>query len=151
MESLDDNSTAIDVWRDTIQATWQDLKDEGRDPKHMFAIWADVKPSTAYAWKNGKCTPDLGTAYRLARNAAADGYTRLADLALDASHRIASVSDEVSVDGCISDEARDITEILNDIYDAGAKGDAKRLHVLAERLHHEADELAGEASMHESR
>jgi DNA-binding XRE family transcriptional regulator len=151
MESLDSASTAVDVWRDTIQATWQDLKGEGRDPKHMFAAWADVKPSTAYAWKNGKCTPDLGTAYRLARNAAADGYTRLADLALDGSHRIAKMSGEVMIDGCVSDEARDITKILNDIYEADQNGDTEKLHALAEELHHEAEQLAAEADRQKAR
>lgn len=147
MESLDSFPTAIDAWRDALQATWHDLEDEGRDPRHMIATWADIKPSTAYAWKNGKCTPDLGTAYRLARSAAADGYTRLAELAIDGSHRIAKMEGELVLDGCVQDEARDITQILSAIYEADQAGDADRLHALAEELHHEADELAGEASL----
>lgn len=137
----------IDRWRDTYQRVWFRLEEDGRSARHVIAGWADCKPSTAGAWKRGDCTPSGGTMNVLARNAAADGYPALAQLTIPDNCRLVDSGDNLRVNGCLDDEKRDITRILHDIQQADHQGDAEWLHRLADELHHEADEVSGEANL----
>jgi hypothetical protein len=146
--SISDRSP-IDLWRDTYQEVWFRLKQEGRSPRHVIAGWADVKPSTAGAWKRGECTPGGGTMIVLARAADADGYPALARLNIASSNRLVPRADSLSVNGDLSDEARDITRLLYQIQEAEKRGDAEALRDCAEKLHKEADEVDAEAGLKE--
>jgi hypothetical protein len=138
---------AIDVWRDTYQAVWFRLKQDGRSPRHVIAGWADVKPSTAGAWKRGECTPDGGTMIVLAKAADADGYPALARLNVADEHRLVSRDEDLAVNGDLSDETRDISRLLYEIQEAEKRGDGDALRRCAEELHKEADEVDAEASL----
>jgi len=136
----------IAAWRDALQELWFELKDESRSPRYVIAAWADCKPSTAGAWRRGECTPDLGTANRLARNAAAEGYPHLATLSLDDGHRIASIDGDVPVTGSLVDNIRDLDDLQAALWEAADCGDAGAIREIAQKLHHEADEIAAEAT-----
>lgn len=136
----------IQAWRDALQETWFEIKREDRSPRYVISAWADVKPSTAGAWKRGECTPDLGTANRLARNAASEGYLQLASLGVDDSHRIAHVSESVPVTGTVHDNLRRLDRIECDVWDAAESGDRGALRKIASKLHEEADRIAAEAT-----
>lgn len=138
---------AIDVWRDTYQAVWFRLKQDGRSPRHVIAGWADVKPSTAGAWKRGECTPDGGKMIVLAKAADADGYPALARLNVADEHRLVPRDEDLAVNGDLSDETRDISRLLFQIQEAEKRGDAGALRQCAAELHKEADEVDAEASL----
>jgi len=146
--SLSDRSP-IDVWRDTYQQVWFELKQDGRSPRQVIAGWGDCKPSTAGAWKRGDCTPDRETMMVLARNADDDGYPHFARL-YHGQHSRLENREEIRVDGCLGDETRDISRILYEIQEAEKRGDARALHDLADQLHREAEEVEGEASLRSS-
>jgi len=140
------NRSGLDAWRDAFHDTWQALKREGRDPRSVFASWADIKPSTAYAWKNGKCDPGLDAVLRLSRAACKAGYYQMPSLFVDDGHRIVGVEDEVRVTGTLTDNIRDLDAIENRIWGAAETGDVEGLKEAANDLHQEADEIAAEAT-----
>ena len=143
--SISDRSP-IDLWRDTFQQVWFELKQDGRSPRQVVAVWGDVKPSTAGAWRRGDCTPDRETMMILARNADEDGYPHFSRLYHGDESRLVNRK-VIRVNGCLKDEKRDITRILYEIQEADRRGDDEELHRLADELHREADEVSGEADL----
>lgn len=135
-----------EAWRDRLLRTWFEIEDEGLDPAHLIAQWGGRKTSTAYAWKNGKCTPSTWVAFKLARNAAASGYPELLTMLVPDNLRLAYVDDEVRVTGTLTDNIRDLDEIEAQIWRAAEAGDVEALKDAARRLHDEADEIAAEAT-----
>jgi len=146
MSHSDSDDFCEEAWRDRLLRTWFALQDEGRDPSHIIASWGGKKQSTAYAWKNGKCTPDTWTAFKLAKKAAADGYPQLLLMLVPDSKRLADVGDSLRVTGTITDNVRDLDQIQMRIWKAAEAGDKKALQAAANDLHDEADELAAEAT-----
>jgi len=138
------DSDPIAAWRDAYQRLWHDLEDEGRSARYVISAWADIKPSTAGAWKRGDCTPDGGTMICLARQAASEGYTRLASLSVDEGHRIAPVSDEVPVTGTITDNNRDLDQLQSRLWDAYEAGNRSIVIEIGREIKQEGDEIIAE-------
>ena len=142
---------AIDVWRDAYQRLWHDLEDEGRSPRHVIAGWADIKPSTAGAWKRGDCTPRWPKILRLARSACAEDYTHLSDLTVDETHMICRRKRSAIVTGTLHDNIRDLDRVESVLWEVDETGDVGQGREAVKSLRKEADELEAELDRMESK
>jgi hypothetical protein len=80
----------------------------------------------------------------LARQAASEGYTRLASLSVDEGHRIAPVSDEVPVTGTITDNNRDLDQLQSRLWNAYEAGNKSRVIKIGREIKQEGDEIIAE-------
>lgn len=144
MPDLDSHTE--EAWRDALLRMWFDIEDEGRDPAALIASWADRKKTTAYAWKNGKCTPsDPWMLMQLAHRASAAGYEHLIDLLLPSSKRVEESADDLLVTHRVDDNEREAMHLLVEYWDAYEAGHAQKAHQAGEELEKEAREMKQEA------
>jgi hypothetical protein len=141
----------IDVWRDAYQRLWHDLEDEGRSPRHVISGWADIKPSTAGAWKRGDCTPQWAKILRLSRAACAEDYTHLSTLFVDETHMIAKRERAAIVTGTLHDNIRDLDQVESVLWEVQETGDVEQGRKAVRELREELTELEAELDRMESK
>jgi len=144
MPDLDSHTK--EAWRDAFLRMWFDIQDEGRDPAELIASWTDRKKTTAYAWKNAKCTPsDPWMLMRLAHSASKAGYDHLIDVQLPASKRVRTGDDDLLVTHRVEDNEREAMTILVEYWNAYEAGRATLAEDKAHELEIEAREMQQEA------
>ena len=125
----DVDSHTEEAWRDALLRMWFDIEDEGRDPAKLIASWSDRKETTAYAWKNGKCTPnDPWMLMRLAHNASEAGYDHLINIQIGAGKSVQTKDEELLVTHRVDDNEREAMTLLVDYWEAYEAGRAELAH-----------------------